>query len=152
MELLSNYNKLKNWPFGLGKKLVTFMVDRTAPYFKTIHCQIVDLEKGKCVITTPDRKDMHNHIGTVHAIAQCNMCEYAMGVLTVATIPKKFRWIPKGMTVEYLLVAAGKLTTEAIFPEENFVLGDIEIPVKIYNEKREVVMSAQIKLYITPNK
>ena len=44
---------------------------------------------------------MHNHIGTVHAIALCNGLEAAMGALAEATIPSDKRWIPKGMEVAY---------------------------------------------------
>jgi len=43
-----------------------------------------------------------NHIGTVHAIAMCNMAELAGGTMTEVTVPATHRWIPKGMTVEYL--------------------------------------------------
>lgn len=45
---------------------------------------------------------MLNHIGTVHAIAMCNMAELAGGTMTEVTVPSTHRWIPKGMTVEYL--------------------------------------------------
>ena len=52
---------------------------------------------------------MHNHIGTVHAIALCNLAELSAGVMTDATIPASMRWIPKGMTVEYLKKATGTM-------------------------------------------
>lgn len=32
----------------------------------------------------------------------CNMAELAGGTMTEVTVPSTHRWIPKGMTVEYL--------------------------------------------------
>ena len=52
---------------------------------------------------------MHNHLGTVHAIALCNLAELSAGVMTDAAIPPDMRWIPKGMSVDYLKKAVGTL-------------------------------------------
>ena len=53
---------------------------------------------------------MHNHIGTVHAIALCNGLEAAMGALAESTIPRDRRWIPKGMEVAYTAKATTDIT------------------------------------------
>src|SRR5207244_4047737 len=55
----------------------------------------------------------HNHLGTVHAIASCNLAEYAMGVLAEAAVPASHRWIPMGMEVRYLATAKTSVTAEA---------------------------------------
>ena len=48
------------------------------------------------------RRAVTNHIGTVHAIAMCNLAELAAGTMTEISIPPSMRWLPKGMAVEYL--------------------------------------------------
>ena len=48
------------------------------------------------------RRAVQNHIGTVHAIAMCNLAEMAAGTLTEISIPASMRWLPKGMQVQYL--------------------------------------------------
>jgi hypothetical protein len=42
---------------------------------------------GRCEVRIRDRRRVHNHIGTVHAIALCNLAELSAGVMTDATIP-----------------------------------------------------------------
>ncbi|GGA10995.1 hypothetical protein GCM10011408_35420 [Dyella caseinilytica] len=60
-----------------------------------------------------DRRRVHNHIGTVHAIALCNLAELSAGVMAEVTIPPGMRWIPKGMTVEYVAKAVGTMSAVA---------------------------------------
>lgn len=59
------------------------------------------------------RRSVTNHIGTVHAIAMCNMAELAGGGLAEVTVPASHRWIPQGMTVDYLKKATADLVAEA---------------------------------------
>lgn len=61
-----------------------------------------DLKPGYCAVSIKKHRAVLNHLGTVHAIAMCNMAELAGGTMTDATVPKTHRWIPKGMQVEYV--------------------------------------------------
>ncbi len=56
---------------------------------------------------------MLNHIGTVHAIAMCNMAELAGGTMTEVTVPSTHRGFPKAWTVEYLKKAETDLIAVA---------------------------------------
>src|SRR5690349_14389150 len=98
--LLKNYRKLTKLP--LGHWPFSRAVCWKAPYFATIHPRFVALEAGRCEATIPHRRGMQNHIGSVHAIALCNLAELCAGVMTDASLPAGMRWIPKGMTVQYL--------------------------------------------------
>jgi hypothetical protein len=68
-------------------------------------------------VTAPKWWGVHNHIGTFHAIAACNLAEIAMGMLAEATVPASHRWLPKGMTVEYVAKAETGLRAVAELPE-----------------------------------
>src|SRR5215469_5274425 len=105
--LLSMYRRMSRWPAGhwLFSRAICFR----APYFSTIAPRFVALEPGRCEVRIRDRRRVHNHIGTVHAIALCNLAELSAGVMAEATMPPGMRWIPKGMTVEYLNKAVGSM-------------------------------------------
>jgi len=98
---------------------------------------------------------VHNHIGTVHAIALCNLAELSAGVMTDATIPADMRWIPKGMTVEYLKKAVGTMhgtaTPELVAPVSG---GGHEWPVKVevVDGTGETVFRARVLMWVSPRK
>ena len=71
-----------------------------APYFASISPRIALLEPGRCEAWIAHRRKVTNHIGTVHAIALCNLAEFAGGLMTDVSIPSSMRWIPKGMQVD----------------------------------------------------
>ncbi|MFE0501613.1 hotdog fold domain-containing protein [Lysobacter soli] len=151
--LLSLYRKFTRWPAGhwLFSRAICFK----APYFGTIAPRIVSLEPNRCEVRIADRRRVHNHIGTVHAIALCNLAELAAGVMTDATLPASMRWIPKGMTVEYLKKATGAMHGVAT-PEVPVVesTSGYELPVTVIvkNDAGEAVFRASIAMWVSPRK
>lgn len=103
----SLWNALSQVP--AGKTVFSRAVCLKAPYFGSIDPHIAELRSGYCEVRIKDRRAVHNHLGTVHAIAMCNMAELAGGMATEVTIPAEARWIPVGMSVEYLRKARGTL-------------------------------------------
>jgi acyl-coenzyme A thioesterase PaaI-like protein len=96
-QILSAYRTLSGKPGG--KWLFSKLVCWKAPYFSSIAPRIETLEPGRCVATIKHRRAVTNHIGTVHAIALCNLAEFTGGLACDVSIPASMRWIPKGMTV-----------------------------------------------------
>src|SRR5215471_18984488 len=84
-----------------GARVFSFAFSQKAPYFASIRPRFTVIEPSHAELVIPDRRRVHNHLGTVHAIALCNGLEAAMGALAEATIPHRNRWIPKGMQVAY---------------------------------------------------
>jgi acyl-coenzyme A thioesterase PaaI-like protein len=107
LSILGMYRKLAALP--AGKTLFTKAVCLKAPYFGTIEPHIQELRAGYCEVHIKDRRGVHNHLGTVHAIAMCNMAELAGGMATEVSVPPGARWIPVGMTVQYVRKARGNL-------------------------------------------
>ncbi len=136
-----------------GKTVFSRAVAFRAPYFASISPHIERLAPGLCEVRIADRRAVHNHLGTVHAIAMCNACEVAAGVLSEATTPQTHRWIPKGMTVAYLARARGELTATGIvdplpdFGPDGF---DMVVPVDVTDGAGTVVVHADITMRITP--
>lgn len=125
-----------------------------APYFASIAPRIERLEPGLCVVAIRDRRAVRNHIGTVHAIALCNMAELAGGLATDAAMPPTMRWIPKGMSVRYLRKASGPMTATArIEPLFDRVdAHEAHARVAITNAAGETVFEADIAMWISPRK
>jgi hypothetical protein len=150
-ELLSLWQRLSRWP--LGNWLFTRAVCFKAPYFGSISPLFTKLENGRCEATIKDRRRLHNHIGTVHAIALCNLAELTAGVMTDASLPKGMRWIPKGMSVLYLKKAKGPLRGVATpdIPLAATDAGyDLPVSVGVFDSAGDKVFSAQINMWLSP--
>lgn len=106
--ILATQEKLKKVPFG--NRIFSGILARFAPYFTTIKPQVVELRANYMKASMRKRRAVHNHLKTVHAIAMCNLCEFTGGILMEASIPKHRRWIPVGMTVNYVAKAKTDLT------------------------------------------
>ncbi len=149
--LLSLWNRLSRWPAGgwLFSRAICFK----APYFGSISPCITRLEAGRCQARIADRRAVRNHIGTVHAIALCNLAELVAGVMTDATLPAAMRWIPRGMTVEYRKRAVGTLQAEAV-PGRPLVVSaegyDLPVQVTVTDPRGETVFVATIAMWVSP--
>jgi acyl-coenzyme A thioesterase PaaI-like protein len=136
-----------------GRWLFTRLVCLQAPYFGTLGPLVEELAPGRCVATIRDRRRVRNHIGTVHAIALCNLAELTAGLATDVSIPASMRWIPKGMTVRYLRKAKGTMTaTCTVPPATSGMAQDLVAHVDVRDPLGEVVFDADITLYVSPRK
>ncbi|MFV3306869.1 hotdog fold domain-containing protein [Pseudomonas sp. NY15181] len=132
-----------------GPAQFSAMIGQVAPYFASIAPQFVELRPGYAEVTFPKRREVLNHIGTVHAIALCNAAELAAGTMTDVSIPKGRRWIPRGMTVEYLAKADGDVRAVADGSDVNWNQeGDIIVPVLAYVGDKKV-FRAEITMYVS---
>jgi acyl-coenzyme A thioesterase PaaI-like protein len=151
-EALSLFRKLGR--SAAGRWLYSRLICWRAPYFGSISPIVDLLEPGRCVVRVRQRRRVQNHIGTVHAIALCNMAEMAGGLATDATIPAGTRWIPKGMSVRYLKKASGVMTATARVPPiaEPTQAQDLHAIVEVRDAQGDVVFDADITMWVSPRK
>ena len=149
---LTIWRRLSSWPGG--RWLFARAVCWKAPYFGSIRPQFVELRPGYSEVKIRKRRAVLNHIGTVHAIAMCNMAELAAGTMTDVTIPVTHRWIPKGMHVEYLGKADTGLKAIAVIdPLPDFgPATDLPVSVSVLDETDQVVFRAVITMWVSPRK
>src|SRR5215471_3373236 len=114
----------------VGARVFSVAFAQKAPYFASIRPRFTVIEPNRAELVIPDRRRVHNHLGTVHAIALCNGLEAAMGALAEASIPATKRWIPKGMTVSYTAKAAGDITCIAETDADQWSAADGDLPVR----------------------
>ena len=149
--IVTLYRRLSRWP--AGRWLFSRAVCLKAPYFATIAPTVTALKSGRCEVRMRDRRRVRNHIGTVHAIALCNMAELAGGLVTDASLPPGMRWIPKGMSVHYLAKARGTLTATAtpeVEPAARDTGYELPVVVEVTNATGEPVFSARISMWLSP--
>ncbi len=149
--VLQLYRRVSSWPLGhwLFSRLVCFK----APYFGSIRPVMTLLEPNRAEATLTHRRSVTNHLGTVHAIALCNLAEFAGGLMTDASIPASMRWIPKGMSVEYLKKAVGRQTavaTPEFAPVESAAGYELPVNVVVTNPGGDAVFKARISMWISP--
>jgi acyl-coenzyme A thioesterase PaaI-like protein len=132
-----------------GPEQFSKMVCQMAPYFSTIDPILVELRPGHAEAQVPFRREITNHLGTVHAIALCNAAELVAGLMTDVSIPEGARWIPKGMTVEYLAKAKSDVRALADGSQVDWsTAGDKVVPVELLDAQGQKVFTAQIKMNV----
>jgi acyl-coenzyme A thioesterase PaaI-like protein len=149
--LLQQYAKLAGLPFG--KKLFSLALCQQAPYFSTIAPRFETLEKGLVVVGMPERRAVHNHIGTVHALAMGNLCELAAGTMMEASLPRTHRWIPKGMDIQYLAKAESDLVARCAWtPVVSDVAEEVPVVVSVTDRAGTEVVRATIRMWVSPKR
>lgn len=150
--VLALWSRLKGVPGG--KWLFSRLICLKAPYFSSVRPMFVALRPGYCEVTIRKRRSVQNHLGTVHAIAMCNMAEMAAGIMTEASVPASHRWIPKGMTVEYLKKAGTDLRAVAeLAPLPEFgPAAELPVWVKVVDSSGVPVFRAVIRMWVSPKK
>lgn len=133
--------------FGADK--FSALVCQQAPYFSTIAPELVDLKPNYAEARVPFRKEITNHLGTVHAIAMCNAAELVAGLMTDASIPAGSRWIPQGMSVQYRAKAKTNLRAVADGSEVDWSTpGEKVVPVTVFDDSEHTVFTAQITMNV----
>ena len=137
-----------------GKRIFSVLFAFKAPYFATVMPQVREVRENYAELTIRNRWRVHNHIGTLHAIAACNGLEAAMGLLAEATCPAELRWLPRGLTVSYLQKATTDLTCIAETDPEQWANtpGDVEVRVKAVRTDGVVAVEGIIPVYVSAKK
>ncbi|KAA0118428.1 hotdog fold domain-containing protein [Mycolicibacterium sp. P9-22] len=147
------WQQLSNKP--LGSRLFSVAAMIRVPYFASVLPHVVHMAPGSAEVLVPKWFYIYNHLRTVHAIAACNAAEVAMGMAMEATVPGTHRWIPKGMTVQYLAKATTSLRARAEFSPPDFDAitegAELVVPVSITDRVGTEVVHADITTWVTPN-
>lgn len=134
---------------SVGSQAFSQMACQVAPYFSTINPLVTELRVASAQVQVPFRREITNHLGTVHAIALCNAAELAAGMMTDVSIPAGARWIPKGMTVEYLAKAKTDVTAVANGEALDWQTeGDKIVPVDVHDAEGKKVFTARITMNV----
>lgn len=138
---------------SVGNEKYGKLVCEFAPYFSTIDPQFVDMRPGYVEVCIKNRKEIQNHLGSIHAAAMCNVAELAGGMLTEISLPEGKRWIPSAMNVQYLAKAKTDLKAIAEGSGIDWTTPDrLTIPVDLFDTDGNKVFAAQIIMNIKESK
>ena len=147
MDVLKIYQKLRKYP--LGGRLFDKAICFNAPYFSSISPEVVHFSEGHCEFKMKKKRSVQNHLGTVHAIAMCNLAEICGGMCMETIINKDQRWIPKGMKVRYLKKANTDLKGIVKFPKDKIKLGSNLLKIDVIDTSGEIVFDAEIEMHVS---
>ncbi|WP_348761202.1 hotdog fold domain-containing protein [uncultured Salinisphaera sp.] len=149
-DLLTLWKRAERLPGG--RQIFSRAVAWRAPYFATIRPRFEIVSRDRCVVHMAKRRAVQNHIGTVHAIAMCNLAEAAAGVLAEVSVPSTHRWIPKGMQVRYVAKASTDIRATAVAQSPAPVFHDemdYPIVVDLEDSAGQTVVSVVISMWVT---
>ncbi|WP_435199022.1 hotdog fold domain-containing protein [Janibacter sp. GS2] len=143
------YQRISRLP--AGKRIFSFVYSLKAPYFATVRPVVREVRADYAELSIRNRKRVHNHIGTLHAIAVCNGLEAAMGLLAEATCPQDRRWLPRGLQVSYLAKSTTDLLCVAETDPQQWAEtpGDVEIRVRAVRTDGVVAVEGVIPVYVS---
>lgn len=141
------YRRLSGRPFGRRLFSIAFML--RAPYFRTVRPYFTQLRPNYCELRLRTRWAVHNHLGTVHAIAVANGLEAAMGALAEASVPAGRRWIPRAMALDYLALSTTDLTCIAESDPSAWQADEVEVRVRAVRTDGVEVVSGVIRLHLS---
>lgn len=135
----------------VGRRAFSLAFAQKAPYFASVRPRFAEIRPNYAELVVPKRRGVHNHLGTVHAIALCNGLEAAMGALAEASIPAGKRWIPKGMEVAYTAKATSDITCIAETDAGQWTGDHPDLPVRVRGVRDDgtVVIEGTIRLWVT---
>lgn len=135
----------------LGLRLFSIAVCLKAPYFSSIRPRFDQLRPGFASATMRKRRKITNHLGTVHAMALANLCEFVSGTLMEISTPANMRWIPKAMDIRYLAKAQTAVTATCQVDHIDWTeADDIWLEVKVHDKNPQLVAEARIPMYVSP--
>lgn len=142
------YQELNRLPFG--RWLFMKLLCLRAPYFSTIRPRLTMYERGRCSILIKKRRAVQNHLGTVHAIAMCNMCELGAGLCLESVLPAEYRWIAKSMEIHYLKKAETDLVSTCVLAGISWKdRMDLPVEVDIKDAGGQSVVKATVNMYVS---
>ena len=147
--LLKLWNMLR--PVPGGKFLYRRALAQAVPYSATIRPDVRELRPGFAKIGMKDRRSVHNHLGSIHAVALANLAELTSGLALNCGLPENARGILKAFSIDYLKKARGPLTatSETPLPSSN-LKQELTVIVETRDSSGAVVTRAQALWLIGP--
>ena len=143
------WQRLRRLPGGtwLFSRLLGWVV----PYTGTIGANVKILEPGFARIEMRDRRQVRNHLHSVHALALANLGEVTSGLAMLGTLPADTRGIPTKLTIEFYKKARGRLIAEChCSPPTISEDTDFEVHADIRNSDGDVVARTTVNWRLGP--
>jgi acyl-coenzyme A thioesterase PaaI-like protein len=136
-----------------GKVLFSRLIGRMAPYTGTINARVTALRPGFCQAELGDRKQVRNHLRSIHAVALVNLAELTGNAALAYSLPDDGRFIVAGLSIEYVKKARGTITATSECPiPTSSARAEYEVPVVMTDASGEVVARATLRSLVGPKR
>lgn len=134
-----------------GKRLFSRLVGLAAPYTGSIGAVVDELGRGAARVHLADRRAVRQHLGSVHAIALCNLAELCGNLAVAYTLPDGMRFIVAGLNIDYLKKARGTIVAEtAVDVPQGTGKQEIAVVVVLRDGGGDEVARATLRTLIGP--
>ena len=134
-----------------GKATFSRLIGTAAPYSGSIGARVEEAGPGRAVIKLPDRRRVHNHLRSIHAAALANLAEMTGSLAMAFSMPEGARFIPTGLSIDYLKKARGTITATCDCPvPASSERAEYRAPVSLADEAGEEVARAELKILVGP--
>jgi acyl-coenzyme A thioesterase PaaI-like protein len=120
-------------PLPGGKRIFSRMLGVAAPYSGSIGALVHEVARGHARVSIADRRAVRQHLGSVHAIALCNLAELCGNLAVAYTLAEGMRFIVAGLSIDYLKKARGEITATC----------DVEVPAT--RERLEIPVTVSLR-------
>ncbi len=148
--LESAWRRLSRLPGG--HRLFDRLLGRLVPYSGSIRPRVLALEPGRAVVRIHERRGLHNHLDSIHAIALANLGELASGLAMTMALPRDVRGIPIRLQIAYLKKARGTITAVGRASPPARVVADTEdaATAEMRDEGGDVVARIRVHWRLSP--
>lgn len=134
-----------------GKILFSRLIGRMAPYTGSINARITALRPGFCQAELPDRKQVRNHLRSIHAVALVNLAELAGNAALGYSLPDDARFIPSALNIEWIKKARGTITATSECPvPATSARAEYIVPIVMTDAAGDVVAKATMRTVVGP--
>lgn len=148
-QILARWRRAEHSSFG--RAMFSRALGLAVPYTGSIRPEILELEPGRARVAMKDRRRVRNHLRSIHAIALVNLGEVASGLALLTGLPPTARGIVKGLSIEYLKKARGRLVAACdCEPPADDAERDFEVVARIADEAGDEVAVVRVQWRIGP--
>jgi acyl-coenzyme A thioesterase PaaI-like protein len=140
-------------PLPAGKHIFSKAIGAAAPYTGSIGARVDVLRPGYAEIWLNDKPSIRNHLSSIHAAALANLAELTASAALAYTLPDDARFIPAGLSIDYLKKARGTIRGLAECPLiTTSEKREYSIPVSIRDAEGYVVATATLRVLVGPKR
>ena len=129
-----------------GRKIYNRFLGAAIPYTGSIGAEVLSLEDGFALVRMRDHRFVRNHLGSVHAIALCNLAELTGNAALASALPDDARFIVTRLDMRYLKKARGAITASC-HTQPSFTSERQEVPLSVELHDEDGVLVARADLY-----